>query len=88
MEFVKSNLAQVEGFGFEYIYMADRDEYEGAKENKVDLQYDRLWAVDVDDKTRKQLLILNLEGGIMNCAQPLLPNTDVKFTFERLHLNV
>ena len=77
-------MAQVEGFGFEYIYLANRDEYDLAKQNKIDLSYDRLWNVTVDGENKQQLLVLNLEGGIMNCPQPLLPSTDVKFSFERV----
>ena len=84
LDFVRSNLAQVEGYGFEYIYLGNRDEYDLAKENKIDLAYDRLWNVELAGNTKQQLLAMNLEGGILNCPQPLLPNTDVKFSFERV----
>ena len=84
LDFVRSNLAQVEGFGFEYIYLANRDEYDLAKANNIDLSYDRLWNVTTEGDNKQQMLVLNLEGGIMNCPQPLLPSTDVKFSFERV----
>ena len=84
LEFVRSNLAQVEGYGFEYILLANRDEYATAKQHNVDLEYDRLWGVETVDDVKQQLLVLNIEGGIMNCNQPLLPNTDVKLSFERM----
>ena len=81
---MRSNLAQVEGYGFEYILLANRDEYDAAKLHKIDLAYDRRWGIDTVDGMQQQMLILNLEGGIMNCPQPLVPNTDVKFAFERV----
>ena len=73
----------MEGYGFEYILLANRDEYAVAKEHKVDLAYDRSWGVEIVGDIKQQLLVLNIEGGIMNCPQPLLPNTDVKLSFER-----
>ena len=88
MDYVRSNLAQVEGFGTEYIWLVNRDQYAQAKKYGYDLHLNRIWGVSGEDeasgKTRYQQFVLNLEGGILNCNQPLLPNTEVKFSFERL----
>ena len=88
LDYVTSNLAQVEGFGAEYIWLINRDQYAKVKEYGFDVQLDRIWGVSGEDeesgKTRYQQFVLNLEGGILNCNQPLLPNTEVKFSFERL----
>ena len=67
--------------------LANRDEYQAAENAGIDLYTDRLMGTSEDDEggdVRYQQFVLNLEGGIMNCAQPLVPNTEVKFTFERL----
>ena len=90
LDFVRTNLAQVEGFGNEDIFLVDRNQYDEVKKspafNGVDLYNDRSFAVftEKNGETKFQQFVLNLEGGIMNCSQPLIPNTEVKFTFERL----
>ena len=85
MEYLHSNLSHLENFGFVELALKDRDMYEYGKENfGIDLMADRNQNLIEDGPNMKGVFILNLDGGILNCPQPLLPNTEVKFTFERV----
>ena len=83
--FVLSNLAHCEGYGTKSFHLVDRDSYDFIKQlYGDDLEKDRITSTMSDNDHYSQQFVMNLEGGILNCPQPLLPNTEVKFTFERL----
>ena len=83
MEYLRTTLSSLEGFGSEQIAFVDKSVYADAKSNGVDLSYDRmLYYQEIDDMMRGEFVI-NLDMGILNCPQPLVPGVEVKFSFER-----
>ena len=84
IEYVRSNLASLEGFGVEQIALVNLDIYPIGLEAGVDLLADRLNACTLNGDVYSAVYVMNLEGGILNCPQPLVPNTEVKFSFERV----
>ena len=83
METVKQTYAHLECYDRYAISLKNRDMYEAGKEMGIDLQFDREASIETEGDIKKGVYVLTLEGGILNCPQPLLPNTEVKFTFER-----
>ena len=84
VETLISNQDSLEGWGTIEISLKNRDMYETGIELGMDLQADREKYLSELEKTKTGVYILELEGGFLNCPQPLIPNTEVKFTFERL----
>ena len=82
IEHVRSTLGRLEGYGSE-IGLIDRDIYEIAKETGFDFQNDRTVPFEEIGDNLRGICILNIDTGILNCPQPLLPNTEVKFSFDR-----
>ena len=83
LETLRTSLAQLEGFDNEYISLKNRDLYEAGKEIGIDLMIYREMNITEIGNVKRGVYVLSLEGGILNCSQPLVPNTEVKFTFER-----
>ena len=83
LETLRTSLAQLEGFDNEYISLKNRDLYEEGKEIGIDLMIYREMNITEIGNVKRGVYVLSLEGGILNCSQPLVPNTEVKFTFER-----
>ena len=84
VETLISNQDSLEGWGTIEISLKNRDMYETGIELGMDLQADREKYLSELENTKTGVYILELEGGFLNCPQPLIPNTEVKFTFERL----
>ena len=62
----------------------DRKTYQVGKESGIDFHEERTRFFSEQDGYYKRSWVLNLDGGILNCPQPLVPNTEVKFSFERV----
>ena len=81
--YVGSNLAQLEGYGITP-HSADRDFITDIlNDEKIDVISDREHACEDGNKDKIITYVLSLEGGILNCNQPLLNNTEVKLSFDR-----
>ena len=81
--YVGSNLAQLEGYGLTP-HSADRDFITDLlNDEKKDVIGDREHACEDGNKDKIITYVLSLEGGILNCNQPLLNNTEVKLSFDR-----
>ena len=83
IEYLHSTLSHLGCFGFAELAFKDRDMYEIGKEIGIDLMQDREQNLGEFDGKKRGVFILDLDGGILNCSQPLIPNTEVKFSFER-----
>ena len=83
LENVKTSLAQLEMFDWDVVSLKNRDLYEAGKEIGIDLKLNREESVTEVGDIKRGVYVLSLEGGILNCPQPLVPNTEVKFSFER-----
>ena len=81
--YVGSTLAQLEGYG-EKPHSADRDFISTLETNEeMYVINEREYACESGNKDKDITYVLALEGGILNCNQPLLNNTEVKLSFDR-----
>ena len=75
--YVLSALGMTEGYGLVHFNSSHRKHIGDTFQRRDDMT----------DKTEsgvsKKAFVLNLEGGILNCSQPLLNNTEVKLSFDR-----
>lgn len=84
MNYVCSQLAYLEGYGLG-LQSADRSWIEHLITTKSNPQMfsNRQSMSIVIDGGQQYQFVLALEGGILNCSQPLLNNTEVKLSFDR-----
>ena len=86
VSYVTSSLACKEGYG-NAPHAADRSWIKAWKDNTqediLEMRYKGLYR---DGNTHS--FLLDLEGGILNCNQPLLNNTEVKLSFDRANAAV
>ena len=80
---VGSQLGILEGYGSE-LHSADREWVTYLKNNAdIDVFDQRAEFLDETNGTATKTFLLSLEGGILNCNQPLLNNTEMKLSFDR-----
>ena len=81
--YVCSNLYSLEGYGLEPISLNLGDIAKDKTNNIRDVIKDREIILPGEDVEKTTPYVLALEGGILNCNQPLLNNTEVKLSFDR-----
>ena len=82
--YVCTNLAALEGYGLS-LHSADRDRIEAFTDATppINIAQNRDLFEIVKNGKKQFQFVLALEGGILNCNQPLLNNTEVKLSFDR-----